>query len=84
LGSFGWLVFVMFSVVRLVSHLAQIKSIGYLGAPLVSTLMPLRLISALYCSMILLGEGFTSSNQMLGGVLVFLTVGGYLWTNRTH
>lgn len=49
-----------------VAHMAQIKSIEYLGAPLVSTLMPIRLGSAFVMSVLIMAEGLTSLAQVFG------------------
>ncbi len=66
LDLFGWSLFILFGLVRLAAHMAQIKSIHHLGAPIVSTLMPTRLGSAFFFSVVILGEGVSSISQLLG------------------
>jgi len=66
LEMFGWAMFILFGFVRLAAHMAQIKSIEYLGAPIVSTLMPIRLGSAFLMSVLIMAEGLTSLAQVFG------------------
>ncbi|MCP5097083.1 MAG: DMT family transporter [Chloroflexi bacterium] len=74
-----WGVFVLFSLGVLFSgNLAQIRSIQQLGAPLVSSLMASRLVSALLFGALLLGERFTSVWQILGAGIVIITITWYL------
>ncbi|MCA9916825.1 MAG: DMT family transporter [Anaerolineales bacterium] len=74
-----WFVFGLFAFgVLLGANLGQIRSIQQLGAPLVSSMMATRLISALLVSSWLLNEHLTSGWQLLGAVLVFVTLTWYL------
>ncbi|MEZ4591850.1 MAG: DMT family transporter [Chloroflexota bacterium] len=74
-----WLVFVLFALgVLLGANLGQIRSIQQLGAPLVSSMMATRLISALLVGSWLLNEHLTSAWQLLGAGVVFATLTWYL------
>jgi drug/metabolite transporter (DMT)-like permease len=74
-----WLVFGLFAVgVLLGANLAQIRSIQQLGAPLVSSMMATRLISALLAGSLLLNERLSSGWQLLGVGVVFATLTWYL------
>jgi drug/metabolite transporter (DMT)-like permease len=74
-----WLVFAVFSLgVLLSANLGQIRSIQHLGAPLVSSMMPIRLISALLVAGLLLGEKLTSAWQVVGMAVVIGTITWYL------
>lgn len=74
-----WWVFAAFSLgVLLGANLGQIRSIQHLGAPLVSSLMAIRLVSALVLAGLLLGERLTSPWQLLGAALVIVTITWYL------
>lgn len=74
-----WLVFGLFALgVLLGANLGQIRSIQQLGAPLVSSMMATRLISALLVGSWLLHEHLTSGWQLLGIVVVFATLTWYL------
>jgi len=76
-----WLVLILFCVVRVSSQYSQVKAIHYLGAPMVSTLMPVRLASAIVISVIFLSEGFSSFYEVLGTTIVVITVSVYLKLN---
>ena len=69
--------------VLLGANLAQIRSIQQLGAPLVSSMMASRLISALVVGGLLLGEHLSSGWQLLGAGLVFATLTWYLRQRNT-
>jgi drug/metabolite transporter (DMT)-like permease len=64
------------------ANIGQIGSIRHLGAALVSSIMPWRLVSVLAVSSILLDERLTSIWQFVGVVLVIITVSWYLWQQR--
>ena len=79
-----WLVFGLFSLgVLLGANLLQIRSIQHLGAPLVSSMMALRLVSALLIAGLLLNERLSSGWQLLGAGLVLITLTWYL-RQREH
>ncbi|MCA9970514.1 MAG: DMT family transporter [Anaerolineales bacterium] len=79
LEATDWLVFAAFSLgVLLSANLGQIRTIQQLGAPLVSSLMPIRLVSALLVAGLLLGERLTSVGQLLGAGIVIVTLTWYL------
>lgn len=79
LGPADWLVFAAFSLgVLLGANVTQIGALRHLGAPLVSTLMAWRLVSALVIAALLLGERLTSPSQVCGAVIVLVTITWYL------
>lgn len=65
-------------------NVMQIFAIGGAGASLITSLMGLRLVSALVVAGLLLGEELTSPSQWLGAALVVGTVTGYLWLQRSR
>jgi drug/metabolite transporter (DMT)-like permease len=79
LNSTDWLVFTLLSLgVLLGANLGQIRSIQHLGAPVVSSMMAIRLVSALAFAGLLLGERLTSVWQVLGTAVVISTITWYL------
>lgn len=79
-----WLVFGMFALgVLLGANLLQLRAIQQLGAPLVSSMMATRLISALLFAGFLLNERISSGWQLLGAGLVFVTLTWYLHQRET-
>ncbi|MCG8353079.1 MAG: DMT family transporter [Chloroflexales bacterium] len=80
IGLSDWLVFGGFTLgVLLGANLGQIASLRHLGASLVSSMMAWRLISTLLLAALLLGEQLTSLWQMLGALIVLVTITFYLW-----
>lgn len=80
IGPTDWLVFAAFSLgVLLVANMSQIKALQHLGAPLVSSLLAWRLVSALLVAALLLGERLTSPWQGIGALIVLVTITWYLW-----
>jgi drug/metabolite transporter (DMT)-like permease len=74
-----WIVFSGLSLgVLLGANLGQIRSIQHLGAPLVSSLMAIRLVSALLFAGLLLGERLTSPWQFVGAAIIIITITWYL------
>ncbi len=74
-----WFVFGLLGLgVLLGANLGQIRSIQHLGAPLVSSMMATRLVSALLFGSFLLNERLSSGWQLLGAGLVFVTLTWYL------
>lgn len=63
-------------------NLLQVTALGGANAALVTSLMPLRLVSAIALGWWLLGERLTTPLQWLGATLVLVTVSGYLWRQR--
>ena len=83
LQATDWLVFGAFTVVVLLgANLGQISALRHLGAPMVSSLLAWRLVSALFFATLLLGERLASFWQLLGAIIVLLTVTWYLWRQR--
>lgn len=74
-----WAVLGMFALgVLLGANLLQLRAIQQLGAPVVSSMMATRLISALLFGGFLLNERLSSGWQLLGAGLVFVTLTWYL------
>lgn len=83
IGRTDWIVFFAFSLlVYLLANLLQIMSIQRIGASLVSTIMAWRLISALVLGGLVLGERLESWWQVLGALIVLVTVTWYLSSQR--
>jgi drug/metabolite transporter (DMT)-like permease len=83
IGPLDWAVFAAFVLfVLLGANVGQIMSLRHLGAPLVSSTMAWRLISALGLAALLLGERLTSPWQILGVVIVLATITIYLRRQR--
>lgn len=83
LSGFDWFVFGLAAFGVLVgANIGQIGAIRHLGAALVSSTMPWRLVSALLVGGLLLGERLTSLWQWFGVALVLVTVTWYLWQQR--
>lgn len=79
LETADWLVFAAFSLgVLLFANVAQIKAIRALGAPLMSSMLASRLLSALVAGALLLNERLTSGWQLLGTAVVLVTITWYL------
>jgi drug/metabolite transporter (DMT)-like permease len=76
----GWL-FVLWVIVGvfILGNLLQITAIGRASPALITSLMPLRLVSAIVLGWLILGEELTTVWQWLGAGLVLVTVSGYLW-----
>ncbi|MFO7680898.1 MAG: EamA family transporter [Chloroflexota bacterium] len=79
LGLMDWFVFglICFGVL-LGANLGQIRSIQRLGAPLVSSMMAIRLVSALVFAALLLNEQLSSGWQVVGAVVVVVTITWFL------
>ncbi len=76
----GWIVVLWLILgIFVVGNLLQITALGGANAALVTSLMPLRLVSAIALGWWLLGERLTTPLQWLGAGLVLATVSGYLW-----
>ena len=79
LGQSDWIIFIIYSLgILMGANLGQIRSIQKLGAPLVSSMMPIRLVSALLFAGLLLGERLSSGWQVLGTAVVIITITWYL------
>ncbi len=80
LMSADWGAFAAFVFgVLLGANLGQIVSLRRLGAPLVSSIMAWRLIATLALAALLLDERLHSWWQVLGAVMVLITITAYLW-----
>ncbi len=81
--SMDWrAILALFSIaigVEIGCKIGNITTLRKLGAPLVSSLLALRLVAALWFGWLFLGERLTSRLQWLGMLLVVVAVTGYLW-----
>lgn len=85
LGVTDWTVFFVFTfLVFLGANLWQIQAIQHIGAPFHSSMLASRLISALIFGWLLLGERLESVWQVVGAVIVLVTITWYLWEQRDH
>ncbi|RRR71999.1 MAG: DMT family transporter [Candidatus Viridilinea halotolerans] len=83
LAASDWLAFLTFvAVVLLGANVAQITALRHLGAPLVSSTMAWRLVATLALAALLLGEYLTSIWQIVGALIVFVTITAYLQRQR--
>jgi drug/metabolite transporter (DMT)-like permease len=83
IGPNDWLIFGTYSLgVLLGANTSQISALRHLGAPLVSSLLAWRLVSALLVAALLLGERLTSHWQVVGALIVLVTITWYLWRQR--
>jgi drug/metabolite transporter (DMT)-like permease len=77
------LIFAAFSLgVLFGANTGQVGALQHLGAPMVSSLLAWRLVSALIFAALLLDERLTSLWQLLGALLVLITVTWYLHRQR--
>ena len=83
LSSAGWatVAWVIFGAF-VAGTLFQITALGGMKAAQVTSLMPLRLVSAIVLGWWLLGERLTTLWQWLGALLVVVTVSAYLWVQQ--
>ena len=83
LTPFDWLIFAAFSLgVLFGANIGQVGAVQHLGAPMVSSLLAWRLVSALVFAALLLDERLTSPWQLLGAFTVLVTVSWYLRQQR--
>jgi len=83
IGSGDWLVVVAYILLVIFgANGLQIGALRHLGAPMVSSMMAWRLVSALIVGGILLGEELTTLWQLTGALLVLVTITWYLWQQR--
>ena len=79
----GWLaVLGAILLAQVAGNLIQILAVGGANPALVSSFMPLRLVSALLLGWLVLGERLVTPLQWLGMIIVILTITGYLWLQR--
>ncbi|HHB90947.1 MAG TPA: DMT family transporter [Anaerolineae bacterium] len=77
-NGWGYVLWVVIGVFIL-GNLWQIAAISGASPALITSLMPLRLLSAISLGWLILGERLTTVWQWLGAGLVLVTVSGYLW-----
>jgi drug/metabolite transporter (DMT)-like permease len=79
IGRADWLAFLALTILTFVgANLSQITAIQHLGASLVGTLLPWRLVVALIFAPFIVGEYLTSIWQVAGAVIVLATISWYL------
>lgn len=79
-SAMGWVAVAwVVGMVMMLGNLVQIVAIGGTNPTLVTSLMALRLVSALILGWWVLGERLVIASQWLGMVLVIVTVTAYLW-----
>ncbi len=78
LSGWGYIAWVVVGVFIL-ANLLQISAISGASPALITSLMPLRLISAIVLGWLVLGERLTTIWQWFGAGVVLVTVSGYLW-----
>ncbi len=78
LSGWGYILWVIIGVFIL-ANLLQISAISGASPALITSLMPLRLISAIGLGWLILGERLTTVWQWVGAGVVLVTVSGYLW-----
>ncbi|MDQ7029223.1 MAG: EamA family transporter [Ardenticatenia bacterium] len=77
-----WVIFLTFVFgVILGANVLQIGSLRRLGAPLVSSMLAWRWISALVAAALLLGERLTSFGQFVGAAMIFVVITWYVRQN---
>ncbi len=83
LESSDLLILAAFSLgVLLGANVGQVSALRRLGAPMISSLLAWRLVSALFFAALLLGERLTSIWQGVGALIVLVTITWYLWRQR--
>lgn len=81
----GWMMMTVFTFgVFLGANVGQIQSIRHIGAPMVSSMLASRLVSALFFAALVLNEHLTSVWQIMGAGIVLVTITAYLWQQRQH
>ncbi|RME82508.1 MAG: DMT family transporter [Caldilineae bacterium] len=82
-SGMGWVaIMAVIWLVQVSGNLIQITALGGANPALITSLMALRLVSALLLAWLLLGEMLVTPAQWLGALLVILTVSIYLWLQR--
>ena len=76
----GWLAAIaIITIIQIGGNTSQITAIGGASPALITSLMPLRLISALILGWLILGEQLHTVWQWSGALIVLVTVSVYLW-----
>ena len=79
----GWLAVIgVVWLVQVGGNLVQITALGGTNPALVTSMMALRLVSALALAWLILGEMLVSPTQWLGVIIVIGAVTTYLWLQR--
>ncbi len=83
LGRVDWTLFLLLAIgVFCGANLAQIGGLRHLGAPMVSSMLALRLVFSLLLAALLLGEHLSSIWQFAGAIIVIITITWFLWQQR--
>jgi len=78
-----WGIIAIFSLIVVIgSNALQILALKFVSAPVVTSMMAWRLVVTLILGYLILGERLESVTQIVGAVLVALTVTWYLWQQR--
>jgi drug/metabolite transporter (DMT)-like permease len=81
----SWLVFSAYSLIVIwMSQLTGLVAIQVLGATIVGAALPLRIVSAIICSAILLKENLASGWQIVGSVIVLLSISIFLYLGHVQ
>lgn len=79
----GWVVVLWLILgVFMMGNFLQVTALSGANAALITSLMPLRLVSAVALGWLLLGERLSTPLQWLGAALVLFTVSAYLWMQQ--
>ncbi|KAL9658560.1 hypothetical protein ABK040_006099 [Willaertia magna] len=79
LNYFDWIMFISFSIfVFMVANFINIFAINYLGASIVGSILALRLVSTIVFSSLILQEHLKSFWQLLGSLVVLISVTYFL------
>lgn len=79
-SSAGWFFALsVITVIQVGGNTLQITAIGGASPALITSLMPLRLLSAIVLGWFILGEQLKTPWQWSGAIIVLVTVSGYLW-----
>jgi drug/metabolite transporter (DMT)-like permease len=85
IGFSDWLAFAAFVLVALLfSNIGQILALKRLSAPFVSSFLTLRLVGAVIGGILVLGENFTSIWQVVGTVIVLVTLTIYMKVSQVN
>ena len=83
MSSWQWAALVFFAFVPvLAANWFQITAIANIGANAFSSALPWRLLTVLIVGWFLLGERLESVWQVLGAIIVFLTITGYFYLRQ--
>ena len=80
LSTLDWVLLIFFMLVTVfIANWLQVRAIAVIGPHIFSSALPWRLLSVMVLGWFLLGERIESIWQLLGTILVFITITGYFW-----